>query len=89
MIAGHQIPEHCNYCYKLESKEGDKGVRFYDTIKWTSVLGIKNLNDLKKIKNPAYVEVRVSNKCNIRCRSCTPRYSHLIGKEFESIGDRH
>ena len=86
MIAGHQIPEHCNYCYKLESKEGDKGVRFHDTIKWTSVLGIKNLNDLKKIKNPAYVEVRVSNKCNIRCRSCTPRYSHLIDKEFESIG---
>jgi hypothetical protein len=85
MIDGVPLPDHCGYCYNIE-KNGGRGTRIHETVEWTSKLNIKNLDDLDKIQSPVYYEVRPSNKCNIQCRSCVPRDSHLIEREFKAIG---
>jgi hypothetical protein len=85
MIDGKALPKHCGYCYDIE-KNGGRGARFHETLEWTSKLNITSLEDLKKIQSPVYYEIRPSNKCNLQCRSCVPRDSHLIDREFKSIG---
>ena len=85
MLAGKLNEPHCNYCYDIE-KAGGNGARYHDTLEWVVKLNLKSLDDLKSIKSPKYYSVRPSNKCNIRCRSCVPRDSHLIEKEFKTIG---
>jgi sulfatase maturation enzyme AslB (radical SAM superfamily) len=85
MLAGTPLPKHCGYCYHVE-KDGGRGARFHETLEWTAKLNINSLEDLKKIRSPVYYEIRPSNKCNLQCRSCVPRDSHLIDKEFKSIG---
>lgn len=85
MINGIKMPEHCSYCYELESN-GGKGVRFFDSIEWVTKLNLSSFDDLKNIKSPAYYEIRPSNKCNIQCRTCMPQNSHLIETEFKKIG---
>ena len=85
MLSGKLNIPHCNYCYEVEGR-GGKGARYHDTLDWVVRLDLTSLDDLKKIKTPKYYSVRSSNKCNIRCRSCIPRDSHLIEKEFKTIG---
>ena len=84
MLAGEKIPQ-CVYCYDLEAN-GDRGARYQETIEWTSKLKLKNLDDLKTIEHPVYVEIRPSNKCNLACRMCVPRDSHLLDKEWKTLG---
>lgn len=85
MLTGKLNEKHCGYCYDIE-QSGGKGARYFDTLEWVVKLNLTSLDDLKKIKTPKYYSVRPSNKCNIQCRSCIPRDSHLIEKEFKTIG---
>lgn len=84
MIAGELLPDICDDCYKIESTGGESG-RIYDTIKWATKLGLKSLEDLRKITSPVYHEVRASNRCNLMCRTCTPQESNLIDREYRTI----
>ena len=65
--------ESPNILYEFETKE------------WLSKLGISSLEDLEKIDRPYYYEIRLSNKCNLMCRSCKPEHSHLIDKEYKKF----
>lgn len=85
MLAGIKMPEHCSSCYKLEKGGTEKGVRHHDTLRWISTLKIKDIDDLTSIEHPKHVEIRTSNRCNIRCRTCSPRYSHKLEKEFKIL----
>jgi molybdenum cofactor biosynthesis enzyme MoaA len=85
MLEGQQLPDYCGYCYNIENN-GGQGARIHETLEWTNKLKIKNLNDLQAISDPVYYEIRPSNKCNLQCRSCVPRDSHLIAREFKKIG---
>lgn len=85
MLRGEKIADYCNYCYDIE-KDGGIGARIHETLEWTSKLGIENLDDLQSITDPVYYEVRPSNRCNLMCRSCVPRDSHLIDREFKAMG---
>ena len=84
MIAGDKLPEYCSYCYNIE-KDGGNGARIFETLEWVTRLNINAIEDLDKIESPAYYEVRPSNKCNLMCRSCVPRDSHLIAQEYKKI----
>lgn len=88
MLAGDLVPEHCSYCYGIE-KNGGKGARYHETLEWTAKLGIKTVEDLETIQDPVYYEIRPSNKCNLMCRTCVPRDSHLIDQEFKDINLEH
>lgn len=80
MLAGEKLPEHCKVCYNYEDR-GVESYRIHETKDWLSKLDINSLEDLDKITSPKYYEIRLSNKCNIMCRSCNPSYSHLIARE--------
>jgi sulfatase maturation enzyme AslB (radical SAM superfamily) len=85
MLSGEKIPEHCQSCYTLEN-QGIVSARQQETVEWANRLNLRDLDDLNKIIKPAYYEVRPSNKCNLQCRMCKPKFSHLIAKEYAEIG---
>lgn len=85
MLDGHLIPEHCSSCYDYESK-GMLSARQQETVEWSNRLDLKSLEDLFKIQDPSYYEVRPSNICNLQCRMCGPNNSNLIEKEYVKIG---
>jgi hypothetical protein len=84
MLTGELIPEHCNSCYQIES-QGIVSARQQETVEWANRLNLNSINDLAKITQPAYYEIRPSNKCNLLCRICNPESSHLIEKEYKKI----
>jgi hypothetical protein len=84
MLQGQMLPSHCKDCYDRESR-GIVSARLSETPEWASKLGIKNLDDLKKIKDPVFYDIRPSNKCNLTCRTCDPSQSHLIDKEYKKL----
>jgi uncharacterized radical SAM superfamily Fe-S cluster-containing enzyme len=84
MLAGERIPDYCSVCYDYEDR-GIESYRQFETKDWISKLDINSIDDLEKITHPYYYEVRLSNKCNIKCRSCCPQHSHLIAKEFKKF----
>lgn len=88
MIAGEKLLDHCTTCYDYEDK-GIESSRQFETMDWVSKLGLESLDDLKKIEHPKYYEIRLSNKCNIMCRSCRPEHSHLIEKEYKIHNIQH
>ena len=88
MLEGNLLPNHCNYCYKYE-ENGIESYRQFETKEWASRLGLTSLQDLVNIKHPYFFDVRLSNKCNLMCRSCNPQYSNLIARELVKFKISH
>lgn len=88
MLEGKQLHDHCNVCYDYEAK-GIESYRQFETKEWTSRLGLESVNDLDNIKQPYFFDVRLSNKCNLMCRSCNPDFSNLIEKELKKFKITH
>jgi len=84
MLQGVPIPEHCSTCYALEDKN-IRSARQQETVEWANRLGLSSFDDLEKITNPAYYEIRPGNICNLQCRMCGPGSSQLIGKEYRRL----
>ena len=85
MMAGLQMPDKCNICYQRE-EEGGESARQFESLEWAIHLKLSNKQDLKKIEQPALYEIRPSNKCNIMCRMCDDKHSHLIEEENKKLG---
>lgn len=88
MLAGEKILPHCETCYDYENK-GIESSRQFETLDWVSKLGLETLEDVKRLEHPSYYEIRLSNKCNLMCRSCRPEHSHLIEKEYKIHNIQH
>ena len=84
MLQGKKMPDRCKVCYDYESI-GTESYRQYETLEWLLSLNIKSFDDLNKIQHPRLYELRLSNKCNLMCRSCQPGFSHLIAKESKQF----
>jgi hypothetical protein len=85
MLAGIKMPDRCRICYERE-ETGEESARQFESLEWAMELRLKSENDLKLLKQPALYEIRPSNKCNIMCRMCDDRHSHLIEEENLKIG---
>ena len=85
MLAGIQMPENCNICYEREESNGESA-RQFESLEWALNLKLKNQQDLTNITHPVLYEIRPSNKCNIMCRMCDDKHSHLIEQENKKIG---
>jgi pyruvate-formate lyase-activating enzyme len=85
MLAGLQMPNNCKTCYEREEQNGESA-RQFESLEWVIELGLTNKQDLKNIKYPVYYEIRPSNKCNIMCRMCDDKHSHLIEEENKVLG---
>lgn len=84
MLQGNLLPDYCSVCYNYE-KLGIESYRQFETKEWIAKLNITSIEDLDKITHPYYYEVRLSNKCNLMCRSCKPEHSHLIENEYKKF----
>ena len=77
--------EQCKYCYNLENNNVISPRQTY-TINWTYKLNLKSFDDVVRRTTLLDYDIRLTNKCNLLCRSCAPGASHLIGKEYFKIG---
>ena len=84
MLKGEMMPDRCSTCYYYESHDIES-YRIHETLDWVSKLDINSLEDLDKITRPYYHEIRLSNKCNLMCRSCKPEHAHLIDQEYKKF----
>lgn len=89
MMSG-QKPEFCRSCYDIESAGGHSvrsdlvnhyGPRMHELVNQTANDGAVDV----KIR---YLDVQLSNKCNIQCQMCRPELSHGLKSYFEKSG-RH
>lgn len=86
MAAGEKlVGGYCDDCYNAEA-EGIESARQFESLEWAERLGMKSIDDFFKVKSPVLYEFRPSNMCNIMCRTCDDGHSHLIEKEFKTIG---
>ena len=84
----------CNRCYELEEygtwtmRQSQNMVRGMDNIELVEDTNADGSLDDFKLK---YMDVRFSNLCNFKCRSCGPACSNLWGEEKlkEMDGDTH
>jgi len=84
MIAGELLPEHCGFCYRQENA-GMLSPRQAEITEWVHRLDINSVEDLSALEQPAYYDIRPSNKCNLMCRMCNPDDSHLIAQEYKTL----
>ena len=85
MVKGELIPKYCQDCYDRE-EEGQESTRQFETYEWANRLGFTEPQEFADAKHPMYYEIRPGNKCNIMCRTCDDQHSHLIEKEWKTIG---
>lgn len=93
MIAGESISA-CKHCY-MQEEIGKKSLRQMMTEEWQRKLGdnfkhiVKNAveNDFYLEIPPVYLDLRLGNLCNLKCRMCNPFNSSQIAKEHFSLYD--
>lgn len=85
MLAGKE-PAACKGCYQ-EEKAGLHSKRLLENANFPQTLDkIINENE-SKIQNPQYefIELRLGNLCNLRCRTCNPNSSISWVKEYAEL----
>lgn len=91
MLSG-QWSSHCVACERVE-KSGAISKRYSESnhlkMNWTNH-SIENLSlEGSAALNPLVLETRLSNRCNLRCRMCSPSSSTRIGKEYSQLAPIH
>lgn len=86
MIRGVENPE-CESCYNIEKNQG-KSIRQYFTEMW-EFDHFKDITNLETGEvsnvNVNYLDLSWSNKCNLKCRMCTPWASDQLIKESKDL----
>ena len=84
MINGVRSKE-CDRCYRQEDA-GLRSARIEQNKKWAHIK-IDNLNTAGTIDNfePVYLDIRLNNICNLKCRMCSGYYSSSIAQEESEL----
>lgn len=81
LLNGEEIP-HCAGCYESERYgrlscrqvfNRDYGERYLDQL--------IDQSDPLEVMKPIFVDIRLGNICNLRCRTCSPRFSSQIERD--------
>ncbi|MDP7197646.1 MAG: twitch domain-containing radical SAM protein, partial [SAR202 cluster bacterium] len=93
MIDGKKLP-NCQGCYKLEEL-GKTSTRQLMNAEWNDKLGSRGVRQrvIEALKNdyqlddskPVYLDLRLGNICNLKCRMCNPYNSKAIGSEHSEL----
>ena len=95
MVDGKPV-RGCETCYEQE-KMGKKSYRQSHNEEWGQKLGARYLENLVEEsvekefvvdKPPAYLDLRLGNLCNLKCRSCNPYNSVQIAKEWQKLDEK-
>ena len=82
-------PEHCYHCFNQED-HGVKSIRlqFIDQYQKEIKDMIESTEADGSISHPkiTYIDMALGNKCNLKCRMCSPLNSYIIGKDWQKIG---
>ncbi|MDE0091687.1 MAG: twitch domain-containing radical SAM protein, partial [Oligoflexia bacterium] len=88
MLKGER-PDHCVHCFNQED-HGVHSIRlqYIEQHQQDIKKMINNTNEDGSIDNPqiTYIDMALGNKCNLKCRMCSPWNSYIIGKEWEKMG---
>ena len=82
-------PSHCSHCFHLEDHGvGSIRLQYIDQYQSDIKEMIKNTKEDGSIDKPkiTYVDMALGNKCNLKCRMCSPWSSYIIGKDWKKIG---
>jgi radical SAM protein with 4Fe4S-binding SPASM domain len=83
MIDGVE-PEFCKGCYRREYSSQLQSKRIRENLQWQKFW---SLTDNPIVSDDIfYVDIRYSNVCNFKCRSCDPSGSHSIAAEQQKLG---
>jgi MoaA/NifB/PqqE/SkfB family radical SAM enzyme len=80
MLNGEKI-NWCNQCYSAES-HGGISMRKRANNDSDEILESYNSHDHYK---PIALDLKLNNKCNLKCRMCQPKDSNLIHREFKQL----
>jgi MoaA/NifB/PqqE/SkfB family radical SAM enzyme len=93
MIDGEKVP-NCQGCYKLEEL-GKASTRQLMNAEWHDKIGSRGVRQrvIEALKNdyklpdskPVYLDLRLGNVCNLKCRMCNPYNSKAIGVEHNEL----
>lgn len=72
--------KECSYCYSKEDS-GLPSHRRYHNARWK----ISAKNAVIDTFNPVYLDIRLSNVCNLKCRMCSSYFSSAIAAEEAKI----
>lgn len=81
MLNGDIISD-CESCF-LQEDLGLTSLRQWANEEWASLITDDFLNG--PLQKPLYLDLRFDNKCNFKCRSCTPHYSSNWYSDYEKI----
>ncbi|MCY4524578.1 MAG: twitch domain-containing radical SAM protein, partial [Halobacteriovoraceae bacterium] len=92
MLAGEKI-KNCKRCYYLESIGQESYRQIFNKV-WLKSLYRKEI--IKRVLNsksnnflvespPLYLDIRLGNKCNLKCRMCNPINSSKIYQEQKEL----
>jgi len=88
MLKGER-PNHCIHCFNQED-HGVQSIRlqFIDQYQLEIEEMINSTNKDGSIGNPKinYIDMALGNKCNLKCRMCSPWVSYLIGEDWKKMG---
>lgn len=84
MLAGEKV-DACRQCYQVEAY-GGYSLRQQSN---SSEQAREEEISLTSKNLPRFVDLKLNNRCNVKCRMCQPRDSHLIYNEFKKIGEAH
>lgn len=81
MLSGQKV-EACSSCYRAEDLGHESYRLFFNKLYQSEFEEIVSNTDNPSIYDkPKRLELRASNTCNLKCRMCSPHFSHLIAKE--------
>lgn len=85
-----EMPSECNECFKIEKMNGFSA-RMQALKSYTNNnTFLKTLSTTKadgSIKsNVQYVDLSLSNVCNLKCITCSPNHSSILVGDFDKIG---
>ena len=88
MLRGER-PSHCVHCFNQED-HGVRSVRlqYLDQYKSDIKKMINSTNKDGSIDHPKikFIDMSLGNKCNLKCRMCSPGSSYIIGKDWDKMG---
>lgn len=76
--------KQCENCYKKED-DGIKSSRLKSNEKWPIDRSSLNANGTIADFSPKYLDIRLSNTCNLKCRMCDAYFSSAIAQEQKEI----
>jgi sulfatase maturation enzyme AslB (radical SAM superfamily) len=79
-MLNNQRSKECNYCY-IKEDSGLTSLRQSHNARWKISVETATIDNVK----PVYLDIRLSNVCNLKCRMCSSYFSSAISAEEAKI----